>query len=241
MRRRASFLPCKRLIKNRAKHREKEKMVQPSADTTGMSRPYSTFFLNLTSRQWPSHDVSLPVVSFLLYGFGTHGNEAGNPNIKRAPTLTGTTVLQTFVRTTQWKPFPAESYKDGTLLQLSRSKVSRDSYSPEALQYYSPKQYKIKREMCLKENAHYKPNSFAVLVLHVAFSGSFSYTLPRNLPLPKACICRKPQYQKAFQAHLCELPAFHISHLSGMYRHLGRGVFAKPRDHHQQPFRAFFF
>lgn len=151
MRRRVSFLPRKRLIKNRAKHREEEKMVQPPADTTGMSRPYSTFFLNLTSRQWPSHDVSLPVVSFLLYGFGTRGNEAGNPNIKRAPTLTGTTVLQTFVRTTQWKPFPAESYKDGTLLQLSRNKVSRDSYSPEALQYYSPKQYKIKRDVLKRE------------------------------------------------------------------------------------------
>lgn len=63
----------------------------------------------------------------------------------------------------------------------------------------TPKQYKTKKEMCLKENINYKTNSFVVLVLHVVFSESFSYTCPGDLLVPKACIFRKTKYQKMFQ------------------------------------------
>lgn len=139
--------------------------------------------------------MSLPVVSFISYGFGT----VGSLNTKCASTLMGTIILQTFVRTIQRNPFPIQLYKHGTLLQLSRNKVSRDSYLSEALQYYNPAQYKIKREMCLNENFNYKTNSFMVLVLHVVFSGFFTYACPCDLLVPKGSIFRKTKYQKTFQ------------------------------------------
>lgn len=63
----------------------------------------------------------------------------------------GTITLQTVVRIIQCKPFLTQMYKHGTLLQLLRSKVSRELYLPEVLQYYNPKHYKIKKEMCLKK------------------------------------------------------------------------------------------
>lgn len=76
-----------------------------------------------------------------------------------------------------------------------------------------------------------------VLVLHVVFSGSFSCACPCDLLVPKACICRNPKYQKLFST---PLRAGSISRFSSFwYVPTPRGVFAKLRDHHQQPFRAF--
>lgn len=68
---------------------------------------------------------------------------------KRAPMLTGTIILQAYIRTIQGKSFPLQLYKHSTL--MPRNKVSRDSYLPEALQYYNPKKYKIKRDVLKRE------------------------------------------------------------------------------------------
>lgn len=110
---------------------------------------------------------------------------------------------------------------------------------PEALQYCNPKQYKIKREMCLEENVNYKTNSFVVFVLHVVFSGFFSYACPCDLLswFLKAAFSEKPNIKRLFST---PLRAGSISCFSSFwYVSTPRGVFAKPRDQQQQPFRAF--
>lgn len=56
--------------------------------------------------------------------------------------------------------------------------------------------------------------------------------------VPTAYIFRQTKYQKTFSERL--LRAGSISHFSSFrYVPTPKGVFAKPRDHHQQPFRAF--
>lgn len=92
--------------------------------------------------------------------------------------------------------------------------------------------------MCLKKSVNYYTNSFVVLVLHVEFSGSFGYTCPSGFLVPTAYIFRQTKYQKTFSERL--LRAGSISRFSSFrYVPTPKGVFAKPRDHHQQPFRAF--
>lgn len=92
--------------------------------------------------------------------------------------------------------------------------------------------------MCLKKSVNYYTNSFVVLVLHVEFSGSFGYTCPSGFLVPIAYIFRQTKYQKTFSERL--LRAGSISRFSSFrYVPTPKGVFAKPRDHHQQPFRAF--
>lgn len=120
------------------------------------------------------------------------------------------------------------------------NKASRDSYLPEAFQCYTPEQYNIKEEICLKEYFKYTSSSSVVLLLYGLFPGPLSYRGPYDLLVLKACIFRKKNKKQISRLFITALRAASISCFSSFwYAPTPRGAFAKPQDHHRQPFRAF--